>query len=119
MSLFLLFIAICISCVLRTSSGFVPATSSQIERHPHSRSRVIIKKPSTERNRCHATFMSIFDGVGKFFSGLNNNKDDVNPDEPNFEVSDSEDVDGVYTGSKRIITIPGESRDVTFNLDIR
>lgn len=100
---------VCLACVLHSSSGFVPTLTNPKTTHSYCRTHAIIKKSSIERNSYHTAFMSIFDDVGKFFSGLNSNNDDTTPNEPKFEVADVEDVDGVYTGSKRIITIPGES----------
>jgi hypothetical protein len=101
--------AVCLACVLHASSGFVPTLTNPKTTHSYCRTHDIIKKSSTERSRYHTAFMSIFDDVGKFFSGLNSNNNGTTPNQPKFEVADVEDVDGVYTGSKRIITIPGES----------
>ncbi|KAL3784358.1 hypothetical protein HJC23_004121 [Cyclotella cryptica] len=103
----LLFVeAIIIACVLQASAGFLSTSTKQTKAHSQFRTNYGIKKSSIERNGRHKAFMSIFDDVAKFFSGLNNNDDDVPPNQSKFEVSDVEDVDGAYTGSKRIITIP-------------
>lgn len=59
---------------------------------------------STHRNVRVAGFL---DDVGQFFDGLGSN----NGNEPNQSGGNegvAEEIDGVYTGSKRIITIPGE-----------
>ena len=47
------------------------------------------------------------DEVGKFFDNLGNNNNDQSGQKP-VDAEIVEEIDGVYTGSKRIITIPGE-----------
>lgn len=44
--------------------------------------------------------------LDKFFDGLSNNNNESDKIGPNNDVL--EDMDGIYTGSKRIITIPGK-----------
>eukprot|EP00581_Thalassiosira_minuscula_P001576 CAMPEP_0183735644 /NCGR_PEP_ID=MMETSP0737-20130205/47292_1 /TAXON_ID=385413 /ORGANISM="Thalassiosira miniscula, Strain CCMP1093" /LENGTH=167 /DNA_ID=CAMNT_0025969457 /DNA_START=43 /DNA_END=546 /DNA_ORIENTATION=- len=44
------------------------------------------------------------DDVGKFFDGFGNNEN-----EPSVQGELVEEIDGVYTGSKRIITIPAKT----------
>lgn len=48
------------------------------------------------------------DDVGKFFDGLGNNSDDSS-DEQRSNAELVNDIDGAYTGSKRIITIPAKT----------
>ncbi len=52
------------------------------------------------------------DDVGKFFDNIGNNNNSEGQQSGKGEIVDAEivgqDIDGVYTGSKRIITIPGE-----------
>lgn len=58
---------------------------------------------STRHNSDLAGFL---DDVGNFFDGLGNNEYEY---EPSGQSEIVEEIDGVYTGSKRIITIPAKS----------
>lgn len=60
------------------------------------------QKPACRSSHHMAGFL---DDVGKFFDGLGGNNND---DDRSVDAEIVEDIDGAYTGSKRIITIPGE-----------
>ena len=68
-----------------------------------------LRQEST-RHSSHS-MAGFLDDVGKFFDGLGN---DDNEQSSQSEIV--EEIDGVYTGSTRIITIPGELCDMIFCL---
>ena len=70
---------------LKSVDAFVPTTVQQ--------------KQLFQTSHSMAGFM---DEVGKFFDGFGNN------DNKPVDAEIVEEIDGVYAGSKRIITIPGE-----------
>lgn len=53
--------------------------------------------------------------LDKFFDGLSNNNNESDKIGPNNNIV--EEIDGIYTGSKRIITIPGKSEVVRMTID--
>mmetsp|Transcript_8044 Transcript_8044/g.14098 ORF Transcript_8044/g.14098 Transcript_8044/m.14098 type:complete len:217 (-) Transcript_8044:242-892(-) len=62
--------------------------------------------PSHQKKTCQSTLSmaGFLDDVGKFFDGFGNNEN-----EPSVQGELVEEIDGVYTGSKRIITIPAKT----------
>jgi hypothetical protein len=85
-----------IACVFHAAVAFAPPQTLQ--------THISSKNKSEFMGRQSLSMSSFFDDVGKFFDGLTN-KYDLRPTQ-NAPVSGN-DVDGAYTGSKRIITIPG------------
>ncbi|KAL7536977.1 hypothetical protein ACHAXR_007516 [Thalassiosira sp. AJA248-18] len=66
--------------------------------------------PHHQRTTCNNrhSMAGFLDDVGKFFDGLGNNNDGPS-DETSGNAEIVEEVDGVYTGSKRIITVPAKT----------
>ncbi|KAL7547706.1 hypothetical protein ACHAWF_010984 [Thalassiosira exigua] len=74
---------------------------------PSASSTVAAFVPVYQKSSQHKHNMAGFlDDVGKFFDGLGNNKP-AGEESVNAEVA--EEIDGVYTGSKRIITISAKT----------
>ena len=92
-------INILISWAIATASFLAASDFPTVEAFVHSHQRT--------RNNVHS-MAGFLDDVGKFFDGIgNSNNSNIEPSIQQSEVGNDEEIDGVYTGSKRIITIPG------------
>lgn len=85
-----------IACIAFFSPSDVPAADAFVPSHP---------KPMHDSSLSMGGFL---DDVGKFFDGLGSSNNDQSG-ESSGKAEIVEDIDGVYTGSKRIITIPAKT----------